>query len=231
MSTIHNATKQPDIGPGWFAPLAAEFGADYFAALKVFLVQQRAMHTVFPKARDIFAAFHRTPFEQVRVVLLGQDPYHGPGQAHGLCFSVPEGTVPPPSLRNMFTELERDLGLPRPAHGNLGAWAAQGVLLLNATLTVRSGEAGSHQGQGWEHFTDAAIRAVSAHHSGVIFLLWGNYAQRKAELIDTDKHYILKAPHPSPLSAHRGFIGCGHFSHVNTLLAAQGKAAIDWSLP
>ena len=225
-----NAPVRPDIGEGWYEPLAAEFQADYFAQLKAFLVEQRAQNTVFPQARDIFAAFNHTPFEQVRVVILGQDPYHGPGQAHGLCFSVPQGIPPPPSLLNIFREIGRDLGLPRPASGDLTPWARQGVLLLNATLTVRSGEAGSHPGRGWERFTDAVIRSVSENGNGSIFLLWGRYAQQKAELIDAERHYILKAPHPSPLSAHRGFIGCGHFSRVNELLVAQGKPPIDWSL-
>jgi uracil-DNA glycosylase len=231
MTQVDNAAARPDIGEGWYEPLAQEFQAPYFAELRTFLLAQRATFTVFPKAKHIFAAFNGTPFGAVRVVILGQDPYHGPGQAHGLSFSVPPGIAPPPSLQNMFAELERDLGLTRPSHGDLSSWARQGVLLLNATLTVRSGEAGSHQGKGWERFTDAVIRAISEHHHGVIFLLWGRYAQQKATLIDAEKHYILQAPHPSPLSAHRGFIGCGHFSKVNELLVAQGKVAIDWSLP
>ena len=230
MGLADNAAPRPDIGEGWYEPLAGEFASAYFAALKTFLVAERNTHTIYPKAKEIFAAFHQTPFDQVRVVLLGQDPYHGPGQAHGLCFSVPSNVPPPPSLQNMFVELERDLGMPRPSHGDLSAWAEQGVLLVNATLTVRAGEAGSHQGLGWERFTDTVIRTISDRHTGVIFLLWGRYAQQKAELIDTEKHYILKAPHPSPLSAYRGFIGCGHFSKVNELLVAQGKATIDWSL-
>lgn len=226
-----NATTRPDIGEGWYAPLAPEFQAAYFTALKAFLVAERASHTVFPKAKDIFAAFRHTPFTDVRVVILGQDPYHGPGQAHGLCFSVPAGVPAPPSLQNIFKELERDPGIPRPISGDLTPWAHQGVLLINATLTVRAGEAGSHQGRGWETFTDAVIRRVSDHHNGVIFLLWGRYAQNKVGLIDAERHYILQAPHPSPLSAHRGFIGCGHFAKVNELLAAQGKQTIDWALP
>ncbi len=163
----------------------------------------------------------------MRVVILGQDPYHGPGQAHGLCFSVPRGIPPPPSLVNIFTEIERDLGIPKPAHGDLSAWADQGVLLLNATLTVRAEQAGSHQGKGWERFTDAAIAALARERTGIIFLLWGRYAQNKERLIG-DHHYVLKAPHPSPLSAYRGFIGCGHFSQANELLAAQGLPPIDW---
>jgi uracil-DNA glycosylase len=219
----------PDIGDGWHAPLAEEFAAPYFARLKAFLVEERARHTVFPKGPDIFAAFKRTPFDAVRVVILGQDPYHGPGQAHGLCFSVPAGVPPPPSLQNIFKELERGLGIAPPAHGDLGRWADQGVLLLNATLTVRAHTAGSHQGKGWETFTDAAIRALSEQRDGLIFLLWGRYAQNKEALIDGSRRYILKAPHPSPLSAHRGFIGCGHFGQVNELLQAQGHPPIDWN--
>ncbi|HRH68257.1 MAG TPA: uracil-DNA glycosylase [Flavobacteriales bacterium] len=230
MPQLDNAPARPDIGEGWYEALAAEFQAGYFAQLKAFLMEDQARNTVFPRARDIFAAFNNTPFEQVRVVILGQDPYHGPGQAHGLCFSVPEGIPPPPSLMNIFQEIGRDLGLQRPTTGDLTPWARQGVLLLNATLTVRSGEAGSHQGRGWEQFTDAVIRAVSEKNSGVIFLLWGRYAQQKSVLIDPERHYVLQAPHPSPLSAHRGFIGCGHFSRVNELLVAQGKPPIDWSL-
>lgn len=223
-----NAAERPDIGEGWFEALRSEFEASYFADLKSFLMQERATHAVYPKGRDIFRAFNATPFEQVRVVILGQDPYHGPGQAHGLCFSVPDGVAFPPSLQNIFQELRRDLQLPQPESGDLSRWAAQGVLLLNATLTVRAAEAGSHQGKGWERFTDAAISALSRQREGLVFLLWGRYAQQKESLIDAERHYLLKAPHPSPLSAHRGFIGCGHFSQVNELLAAQGAAVIDW---
>ncbi len=222
-----NASARPDIGPGWYERLAVEFSAPYFAELKAFLLAERAQHTTYPKGRDIFNAFQRTPFDQVRVVILGQDPYHGPGQAHGLCFSVPHGVTPPPSLANILTEIERDLGIPKPTHGDLSAWADQGVLLLNATLTVRAEQAGSHQGKGWERFTDAAIAALARERTGLIFLLWGRYAQDKERLIG-DRHYVLKAPHPSPLSAYRGFIGCGHFGQANELLAAQGLPPIDW---
>lgn len=231
MSLQDNATKRPDIGPGWYEPLAAEFQAPYFSQLRAFLIAERERHVVYPPARSIFAAFHATGFETVRVVILGQDPYHGPGQAHGLSFSVPAGITPPPSLANIFAELERDVGIARPDHGDLTPWARQGVLLLNATLTVRASQAGSHQGQGWEQFTDATIRALSDVHEGLIFLLWGRFAQQKSSLIDTDRHYILRAPHPSPLSAYKGFIGCGHFSRTNELLQAQGRPPIDWSLP
>jgi uracil-DNA glycosylase len=211
--------------------LEGAFHSADFARLKAFLIADRAAHTVYPKGQDIFAAFHHTPFDKVRVVLLGQDPYHGPGQAHGLSFSVPPGVPPPPSLQNMFKELHRDLGMAIPQSGDLTKWAEQGVLLINATLTVRAGEAGSHQNKGWEAFTDEVIRQVSARHTGVIFLLWGRFAQNKVTLIDADRHYVLQAPHPSPLSAHRGFLGCGHFSKVNELLSAQGTRPIDWTLP
>ena len=224
-----NAPPRPDIGEGWYARLSDEFAAPWFAELKAFLVEERAKHTVYPKGRDIFNAFQRTPFDAVRVVILGQDPYHGPGQAHGLCFSVPAGVPPPPSLHNIFTEIQRDLGIAKPAHGDLSKWADQGVLLLNATLTVCAEQAGSHQGKGWERFTDAAISALARERKGIVFLLWGRFAQNKEGLIG-DQHYVLKAPHPSPLSAHRGFIGCGHFGQANELLAAQAQAPVDWSL-
>lgn len=217
------------MGEGWYEQLKEEFRSPYLVALKEFLLKERAAHTVYPKGKDIFAAFKETPFQHVRVVLLGQDPYHGPGQAHGLSFSVPKGVPAPPSLQNIFKELARDLGMPKPDHGDLTHWAKQGVLLLNATLTVRSNEAGSHQGQGWEPFTDAAIRQLSTQRKGLIFLLWGRFAQKKESLIDSSRHYVLRAPHPSPLSAHRGFIGCGHFRKVNELLQAQGHAPIDWN--
>lgn len=230
MAEQENATTRPDIGEGWYEALEAEFGAPYFADLKAFLVAERATRTVYPRGRDIFNAFKHTAFHDVRVVILGQDPYHGPGQAHGLCFSVPAGIAPPPSLHNIFAEITRDLGLPAPSTGDLTPWADQGVLLLNATLTVRAEQAGSHQDKGWERFTDAAIQRLSEAHEGLVFLLWGRFAQQKETLIDVQRHYTLKAPHPSPLSAHRGFIGCGHFSQVNELLAAQGKPPIDWKL-
>lgn len=216
--------------PGWAARLQQEFNDPYFAELKQFLVREREQYTVYPKGRDILRAFELTPFEAVRVVILGQDPYHGPGQAHGLCFSVPAGIPPPPSLQNIIKEIARDTGAPMTGSGDLTHWAKQGVLLLNATLTVRDGAAGSHQGHGWERFTDAAIRALSNGREGVVFLLWGKYAQDKQVLIDAERHYILRAPHPSPLSAHRGFLGCGHFSAANEILTAQGGLPIDWSI-
>jgi len=224
-----NAAIRPNIGVGWYEHLKSEFSAPYFSELKTYLVQERAAHSVFPKGSNIFNAFNRTGFNAVRVVILGQDPYHGPGQAHGLCFSVPVGVPAPPSLLNIFKEIERDLGIPRPQNGDLSSWADQGVLLLNATLTVRAHEAGSHQGHGWERFTDSAIAALAHDRTGIVFLLWGRHAQIKEALIG-EKHHVLKAPHPSPLSAHRGFIGCGHFGQANELLKAQGLAPIDWRL-
>ena len=186
---------------------------------------------IFPPGPQIFAALDATPFDSVKVVVLGQDPYHGPGQAHGLSFSVPPGVDVPPSLVNIFKEIERDLGLPRPRSGFLMPWAAQGVLLLNSVLTVEAGQAGSHQGKGWEGFTDHLIEALDREREGLVFMLWGSYAQAKGKIIDARKHCVLRAPHPSPLSAHRGFIGCGHFSAANRWLAGRRLAPIDWSLP
>ena len=191
----------------------------------------RAGKTIYPPARCIFAALDATPFDQVKVVILGQDPYHGPGQAHGLCFSVLPGVPPPPSLLNIFAEIQRDLGIARPDHGCLIPWARQGVLLLNAVLTVERGLAGSHQGKGWEGFTDSVIDHLNREREGLVFLLWGSYAQAKGALIDSRRHRVLSAPHPSPLSAHRGFIGCGHFSKANQWLSEHSRAPIDWSLP
>ncbi|MEJ5317597.1 MAG: uracil-DNA glycosylase [Tenuifilum sp.] len=221
---------KPQIEETWKNVLMDEFKKDYFIKLKEFLVEEKKKYTVYPPGSQIFAAFNHTPFNSVKVVILGQDPYHGPGQAHGLCFSVPKGTSAPPSLQNIFKEINSDLGLPVPNHGNLEKWAKQGVLLLNATLTVRANQAGSHQNKGWETFTDAAIKALSDHHMGLVFILWGNYAQAKTYIIDTNKHFILTAPHPSPLSANRGFFGCKHFSKTNRLLTSIGKEPIDWSL-
>ena len=187
--------------------------------------------TIYPPPRRIFAALDATPFDQVKVVILGQDPYHGPGQAHGLCFSVMPGVAVPPSLENIFAELKRDLGIARPGHGCLLPWARQGVLLLNAVLTVERGLAGSHHGKGWEGFTDAVIEHLNREREGLVFLLWGNPAQSKGRLIDAQRHRVLKAPHPSPLSAHRGFLGCGHFSKTNQWIRERGQAEIDWQLP
>lgn len=199
--------------------------------LSAFLRAEKAKgRVVHPPGPLIFNAFNRTPFEAVRVVILGQDPYHGPGQAHGLSFSVPDGVPPPPSLQNIFKEIERDLGLPRPVTGNLTPWAERGVLLLNAVLTVETGKAGSHQGKGWEAFTDSAISALSGQRDGLVFMLWGTYAQAKGVRIDRNRHCILRAPHPSPLSAHRGFLGCGHFSAANRYLQGCGQPPMDWRL-
>lgn len=201
-------------------------------ALAAFLRAEKAAgKAIYPPGRQMFAALDAVPFEAVKVVILGQDPYHGPGQAHGLSFSVPPGVPIPPSLLNIFKEIERDLGLPVPRHGCLAHWAAQGVLLLNAVLSVEAGKAGSHAGRGWEGFTDAVIAALSREREGLVFLLWGSYAQKKGELIDRERHCVLKAPHPSPLSAHRGFFGCGHFGKTNRWLQGRGLAPIDWSLP
>lgn len=218
--------------PSWLAVLRTEFEQAYMQQLKAFLRAEKASgQVVFPPGAEIFNAFTHTPLPSVRVVVLGQDPYHGPGQAHGLCFSVSPGTAIPPSLVNIFKELENDLGFPMPAHGCLERWAEQGVLLLNSVLSVRQAEAASHRGQGWEQFTDKVIEIVNLNCSNVVFMLWGAYAQRKGAVIDQDRHCVLKAPHPSPLSAHRGFMGCGHFHLANDYLKSHGHAVIDWRLP
>ncbi|MBN8885641.1 MAG: uracil-DNA glycosylase [Rudaea sp.] len=201
-------------------------------ALSEFLRSElRRGKIIYPPPKRIFTALNTTPFDQVKVVILGQDPYHGPNQAHGLCFSVLPGVDVPPSLNNIFAEIERDLHIPRPDHGCLLPWARQGVLLLNATLTVQAHQAGSHQGKGWEGFTDAVVDHLNRERESLVFLLWGSYAQAKGKLIDTHRHLVLKAPHPSPLSAYRGFIGCGHFSRANTYLHEYGQTEIDWRLP
>ena len=220
----------PKIEEGWKSVLMDQFQAPYFRTLKEFLVEEKTKFTVYPPGHLIFNAFQRTPFDRVKVVILGQDPYHGPGQAHGLCFSVPRGIPQPPSLVNIFKELHTDLGIPVPEHGNLEPWTDQGVLLVNATLTVRAGQAGSHQNRGWETFTNRVIEVVSEKKTGVVFLLWGRFAQAKESLIDGNRHLILKAAHPSPLSAHNGFFGCRHFSKTNDYLENSGKTGIDWSL-
>lgn len=219
----------PFIEESWKKILVEEFDKPYFFSLKEFLLEEKKRFRVFPPGSLIFNAFNHTSFENVKVVILGQDPYHGPGQAHGLCFSVPEGVPQPPSLVNIFKEIQTDTGGPRLSHGNLTRWADQGILLLNATLTVRENQAGSHQGKGWEQFTNAAIMALSEKREGLIFLLWGNFAIAKKELIDRSKHFVLTAPHPSPLSASRGFFGCRHFSQVNALLRQMGKDEINWT--
>lgn len=216
---------------GWKAVMEPQFSRDYMKNLREFLVAEQQSQTIYPPNAAIFKAFDQTPFDQVKVVILGQDPYHDVGQAHGLCFSVPEGIATPPSLRNIFKELQSDIpGFTLPAHGNLTKWAQQGVLLLNATLTVRAHQAGSHQNRGWEQFTDEAIRQLSQRRKGLIFLLWGRFAKNKAALIDSARHHVLTAAHPSPLSAYQGFLGCGHFSKTNLLLQNQGLQPIDWQL-
>jgi uracil-DNA glycosylase len=221
-----------NLHPSWLGPLASEFEQAYMADLKRFLLAERdSGKRIFPAARDWFRALDLTPLDAVRVMILGQDPYHGPGQAHGLCFSVPAGVRPPPSLLNIFKELESDLGLRRPGHGFLEHWASQGVLLLNSVLTVENGRAGSHRDRGWERFTDSVVRLVNARSDPVVFLLWGSYAQKKAAFVDQTRHLVLKAAHPSPLSAHSGFFGCRHFSRANAFLQARGLPPIDWSLP
>ena len=218
------------IDPSWYEVLKPQFEAPYFAQLKEFLVAERQQHTCYPPGSKIFNAFDSTPFDKVKVVILGQDPYHEPGQAMGLCFSVPQGIQVPPSLVNIITEINADLGTNIPKTcGDLSGWAAQGVLLLNATLTVRAHQAGSHQRHGWEEFTDAAISALNSQRRGIVFLLWGSYAIAKRKLIDPNRHHILTAPHPSPLSAYRGFFGCHHFSRTNEFLTAQGQTPIDWT--
>jgi uracil-DNA glycosylase len=220
----------PVIDSSWLEVLKDEFNQDYFLGLKSFLLQERSKYRIFPPGSLIFNAFNLTPFDRVKVVILGQDPYHGNGQAHGLCFSVLDGVPKPPSLINIFKEIESDLGIQSPAHGNLTKWALQGVLLLNATLTVRENLAGSHQNHGWEKFTDTAIRELSARRNNLVFVLWGNFAIAKRSLIDDSKHMILTAAHPSPLSSHRGFFGCRHFSKINNYLALNGVQEIDWRL-
>jgi len=220
----------PVIEESWKAVLEKEFEKEYFLNLKAFLLEEKRKFRIFPPGQLIFNAFNHTPFNKVKVVLLGQDPYHGLGQAHGLCFSVPQGVQKPPSLINILKEIQSDLGIEPPLHGNLTKWADQGVMLLNATLTVRENQAGSHQNHGWEIFTDAAITQLSLHRNGLIFVLWGNYAIAKRLLIDSSRHFILTAVHPSPLSAHRGFFGCSHFSQINNLLREQGVNEIDWRL-
>ena len=215
----------------WNPVLKAELAQPYFADLRAFVDEERRLHTVYPPAEDVFAALHLTPYDDVKVLILGQDPYHGPGQAHGLCFSVRPGVEVPPSLANIHAEMETDLGLPRPDHGCLDAWAAQGVLLLNATLTVRARQAASHQKHGWETFTDAVIRAVDAKPEPVVFLLWGSSARKKKALVDTSRHTVIESPHPSPLSAHRGFFDSRPFSRANAALEAAGRDPVDWRIP
>jgi uracil-DNA glycosylase len=216
------------IEQSWKSVLNHEFDKPYFTQLTQFLKEEYSTQEIFPKGKEIFNAFAHCPFDKVKVVILGQDPYHGPGQAHGLSFSVREGVPFPPSLLNIFKEINRDLGQSMPANGDLTPWAEQGVLLLNATLTVRSSQAGSHQQKGWEEFTDAVIQNLASQKSNIVFMLWGAYAQKKGAFINETKHLKLYAPHPSPLSAYRGFIGCGHFTQANHYLALNGFSKIIW---
>jgi uracil-DNA glycosylase len=216
----------------WKTPLQPELDSDYMDALRSFLKSEKAAgKIIYPQSSNWFRALDLTPLNDVRTVILGQDPYHGPGQAHGLCFSVQSGVRTPPSLINIFKEMENDLGVARAKHGNLEHWAAQGVLLLNSVLTVEAGQAASHQKRGWERFTDAIIRIINDRADPVVFLLWGAYAQKKAAFVDTSRHLVLKAAHPSPLAAHNGFFGCRHFSQTNTFLQARNLKPIDWALP
>lgn len=221
------------LDPSWLAVLGAEFEAPYMQNLKSFLLaQKQARKSIYPKGKEIFAALDLCHFDQVRVVIIGQDPYHGAGQAHGLCFSVPVGVPPPPSAQNIFQEIDSDLGdtgrsMPKD-RGCLEGWTRQGVLLLNAVLTVEHGRAASHQGRGWEQFTDRIVSALATDRDGLVFMLWGSYAQKKGAMVDRQRHCVLEAPHPSPLSAYRGFFGCRHFSRANSWLQAHGQPAIDW---
>ena len=218
----------PPLSGSWANALKGEFSKDYYKKLFQTVGAEYKTHTIYPPADDIFNAFHFTPLEQVKVVILGQDPYHEPGQAHGLCFSVNDGVPFPPSLQNIFKEIQSDLGAPIPTSGNLTRWANQGVLLLNATLTVRAHQAGSHQRRGWEEFTDAAIRILAEQRENIVFILWGSYAQKKGAFIDRNKHLVLASAHPSPLSAYNGFFGNKHFSRTNEYLQAHGQTPIEW---
>ena len=226
------ASRSIDLESSWLAPLAGEFEQPYMQQLRAFLLaEKQAGKRIFPTGKELFNAFTHTPLDKVKVVILGQDPYHGEGQAHGLCFSVKPGVTVPPSLQNIYKEIQAELGLPIPAHGHLTAWADQGVLLLNSVLSVEAALAASHQGKGWEMFTDRVIEVINREREGVVFMLWGSYAQRKGAIIDAKRHCVLKAPHPSPLSAHRGFFGCGHFIAANRYLQDRGITPIDWRLP
>lgn len=229
MSAVAQSVKLED---SWKKVLIDEFDQDYMVRLREFLRQEKQQgKVIFPRGDEYFKAFDTTPFEKVKVVILGQDPYHGPRQAHGLCFSVQKGVAFPPSLLNIFKELQADLGLSIPTHGCLTHWAEQGVLLLNSVLTVEQGRAAAHQGKGWEQFTDRVISKLAEQREGVVFMLWGSYAIKKGQFIDRKRHLVLTAPHPSPLSAHRGFLGCKHFSQANTFLQSRGEKPIDWTVP
>ncbi len=226
-----SANGDIDLEASWLPHLVGEFEQPYMRELKTFLVaEKKSGKRIFPRGAEFFNAFFHTPLPEVKIVILGQDPYHGEGQAHGLCFSVQPGVRTPPSLQNIFKEIQADLGFPIPNHGHLTVWADQGVLLLNSVLSVQCARAASHQGKGWEHFTDRVVDIVNREREGVVFMLWGSYAQRKGAIIDPHRHCVLKAPHPSPLSAHRGFFGCGHFSAANNYLESRGTVPIDWRL-
>ena len=226
------ATREIKLHSSWLEPLGDEFAEPYMAELRRFLLAERERgKRIFPKPSEWFRALDLTPLDRVRIVILGQDPYHGAGRAHGLCLSVQPGVQPPPSLVNIFKELESDLGIKPAPHGFLEHWARQGVLLLNSVLTVEMGRAASHRDRGWERFTDAIIRQINERSDPVVFMLWGSYAQKKAAFVDTSRHLVLKAPHPSPLSAHSGFLGCRHFSKANAFLESKGLQPVDWALP
>lgn len=232
MAATESATREIMLDSTWRDRLQGDFDSSYMAELRDYLRGQKAMgKQVFPPGPEIFAALNATPFDKVKVVIIGQDPYHGPGQAHGLCFSVRQGVRVPPSLRNIYKELSNDVGFVVPEHGCLDAWAAQGVLLLNSVLTVEASLAASHQGKGWERFTDSIIQQLNENASAIVFILWGSYAQKKGAMIDRQKHLVLQSPHPSPLSASRGFFGNHHFSKANEYLLAHHKTGIDWQLP
>lgn len=225
-----STTSSIALHDSWLKILGQEFEKPYMKALKAFLLQEKKEgKTIYPPSSQIFAAFDNTPFEEVKVVILGQDPYHGPNQAHGLCFSVNKGVAVPPSLKNIYKELHDDVGITIPSHGYLMQWAKQGVLLLNATLTVQAGQAGSHQGKGWEIFTDEVIRQLSEHRKNLVFILWGNFARSKKILIN-NRHLVLEAAHPSPFSAYNGFMGCRHFSKANAWLVEKGMEPVDWQI-
>ena len=224
--------RQIGLSESWKLRLRTEFEQSYMDDLREYLLQRKqAGANIYPPGKLIFNAFNSTPFEQVRVVIIGQDPYHGPGQAHGLAFSVPSGLQVPPSLANIYKELQQDTGFIIPQHGDLKSWTENGVLLLNAVLTVEQGKAGAHQGKGWEHFTDRVIQVLNDESENLVFMLWGAYAQSKGRLLDAEKHCVLKAPHPSPLSAYRGFLGCQHFSLANAYLRQRGRPSVNWQLP
>ena len=227
-----SANRAIKLRASWRQKLDDQFQADYMQALRQFLLAEKAFGKhIFPPGDEIFSALNATDFDAVKVVILGQDPYHGPGQAHGLCFSVKPGVQVPPSLKNIYKELQADVDFQVPSHGCLQYWAQQGVLLLNAVLTVQGGQAASHQGKGWERFTDAIVGLLNKEREGLIFMLWGSYAQKKGAIVDRDRHLVLQSPHPSPLSASRGFFGNHHFSRANSYLESKGKRAIDWQLP